>query len=44
MFHVGGDWGEWGPVTKYSLRLAALSYSAYQAFPNYNQKSNKIYS
>ena len=29
-------WGVGGPVTKYSLRLAALSYSAYQASPNYN--------
>ena len=37
-------WGEGGPVTKYSLRLAALSCSAYQALPNYNQKSYKIYS
>ena len=36
--------GVGGPVTKYSLRLAALSYSAYQASQNYNQKSYKIYS
>ena len=28
--------GGGGPVTKYSLRLAALSCSAYQALPNYN--------
>ena len=35
-------WGEGGPVTKYSLRLPALSYSAYQASPNYNQKSYKM--
>ena len=36
--------GSGGPVTEYSLRLAALSYSAYQASPNYNQKLYKIYS
>ena len=37
-------WGEGGPVTKYSLCVPALSYSAHQASPNYNQKSYKIYS
>ena len=28
----------------YNLSLAALSYSNYQAFPDYNQKSLNIYS
>ena len=36
--------GSGGPVAEYSLRLAALLYSAYQASPNYNQKLYKIYS
>ena len=37
-------WVEGGPVTKSNLRLAALSYSAHQAFPDYKLKSLNIYS